>query len=118
TTLVQIIDEVVAGKDMAEWDQIFRRHSLTWAPVQTIEEAAQDLQMMANGVFDEIAPGMPTVSSPFLVEGVTKVKPGVAPQVGEHTEEVLRSWGYNQTEIAELLGRGAAATRQAKAAKP
>src|SRR5215831_7284439 len=117
TDLVQIIDEVVASKDMAEWDQIFRRHSLTWAPVQSIEEAARDRQMEANAVFDEIAPGMPTVSSPFLVEGVKKVKPGLAPQVGEHTEEVLRSLGYSQAEIAQLIERGAAKSGKASAGK-
>ncbi|HLJ27344.1 MAG TPA: CoA transferase [Candidatus Angelobacter sp.] len=106
--LVATIDEVVATKDMAEWDKIFRRHSLTWAPVQSNHEVAQDRQMEANGVFDEIAPGMRTVSSPFQVSGVKKVKPGVAPQVGEHTGVILRSLGYSEPEIAELLQRGAA----------
>jgi len=107
TALVQIIDEIVAGRDLAEWDSIFRRYSLTWAPVQSIDEVAHDRQMAANGVFDEIAPGLPTVSSPFLMEGVKKVKPGVAPQVGAHTEEVLHSLGYSDAEIAKLIERGA-----------
>jgi crotonobetainyl-CoA:carnitine CoA-transferase CaiB-like acyl-CoA transferase len=107
TALVQIIDEIVARRDLAEWDSIFRRYGLTWAPVQSIDEVAHDLQMAANGVFDEIAPGMPTVSSPFLVDGVTKVKPGAAPTVGAHTEEVLRSLGYSDAEIAKLIERGA-----------
>ncbi len=108
TALVEIIDGVVATKDMAEWDQIFRRYELTWAPVQSNEEASQDQQMEANGVFAEIVPGMRTVSSPFLVAGVDKVKPSMAPQVGEHTQELLCSLGYSEAEIAQLLQRGAA----------
>lgn len=108
TALVETIDEIVATKDMAEWDKIFRSYSLTWAPVQSNEEAAHDRQMEVNGVFDEIATGLRTVSSPFQVAGINKVKPGMAPQVGEHTGEVLRSLGYNEAEIAELLRRGAA----------
>lgn len=108
TALVGIIDAIVATKDMSEWAGIFRRYDLTWALMQSNEEAAQDRQMAANGVFDEIAPGMRTVSSPLQVAGVEKVKPGVSPKVGEHTREILCSLGYNEIEIAELLERGAA----------
>ncbi len=116
TALVETIDEIVATKDMAEWGKIFRRHSLTWALVQSNQEAALDQQMEANGVFAEIAPGMRTVSSPFVVAGVEKVKPRMAPQVGEHTREVLCSLGYSEAQIADLLQRGAAMAAQAKAA--
>jgi formyl-CoA transferase len=116
TALVEIVDEIVAGKDMAEWDSIFRRYNLTWGPVQSIEEVARDLQMAANGVFDEIAPGTPTVSSPFLVEGVQKVKPAEAPPVGAHTEEVLRGLGYSDPEIAKLAERGAVMVGKTRAA--
>jgi len=114
--LVEIIDEIVAGKDMAEWDSIFRRYNLTWGPVQSIDEAARDLQMAANGVFDEIAPGMPTVSSPLLVEGVEKVKPAEAPLVGAHTEEVLRGLGYSDAEITQLAEHGAVMVGKKRAA--
>jgi len=115
-SLVEIIDEIVASKSMAEWDRIFRCHSITWSPVQSNQEASQDRQMEANGVFDEIIPGTRTVSSPFLVEGVKKVKPRMAPQVGEHTLEILRSLGYSETEIANMLKRGAATASQPSAA--
>lgn len=116
TALVEIIDQVVATKDMVEWDAIFRRYCLTWAPVQSNQEAADDRQMEANGVFDEIAPGIRTVSSPLQVQGVQKIKPRMAPQVGEHSCEILRSLGYKETEIAALLDRGAVTAGQPKAA--
>lgn len=112
TSLVEIIDAVIATRNMAEWDGIFRRHGLTWAPVQSNQEAAQDQQMEANGVFDEIAPGIRTVSSPFLVEGVNKVKPCIAPQVGEHTWEVMRSLSYSDTEIVAMLERGSVSAQE------
>lgn len=113
--LVEIIDRIVATKDMAEWDRILRSYGLTWAPVQTIEEAAQDPQMEANGVYDEISPGIRTVSSPFQLEGVKKAKPQMAPQAGEHTWEILESLGYSDAEIAALVEVGAVMGAQPKA---
>jgi formyl-CoA transferase len=116
TALVETIDAIVGTKDMADWDKLFREFDITWALMQTNEEAAQDQQMEANGVFDEIAPGMRTVSSPFQLADIPKVKPGMAPSVGEHTREILCSLGYSEVEIAQLLQSGAAMQGKAKAA--
>lgn len=106
--LVEIIDPIIAGKDMAEWDHILRRHNLTFAPVQSNEEIPGDPQMEANGLFVETTAGFRTVDSPLAVSGVQKVQPGAAPTVGQHTREVLCSLGYSEAEIADLVGRGAA----------
>jgi crotonobetainyl-CoA:carnitine CoA-transferase CaiB-like acyl-CoA transferase len=114
TALVEIIDAIIATKDMADWDRLFRDHNIVFARVQSNEEIPFDRQMEANGVFDEIAAGMKTVSSPLQVHGVPKVKPGVAPQVGEHTREILLSLGYSDSEIEELLRLGAAMAGRAK----
>jgi len=108
TALIRVIDEVVATKDMEEWSKLFREHAIIFALMQTNEETAHDRQMEANGVFAEIAPGMRTVSSPFVVDGVEKTNPTMAPQVGEHTAEVLLGLGYSAAEIADLERRGAA----------
>jgi crotonobetainyl-CoA:carnitine CoA-transferase CaiB-like acyl-CoA transferase len=106
--LVEIIDEVIASKDMAEWDQLFRHHGLTWAPVQANEEVAQDCQMQANGLFVEMTTGLHTIDTPLKIDGVNKVTPDVAPTVGQHTCEILASLGYSEAEINDLLSRGAA----------
>jgi len=65
-------------------------------------------------VFAEIEPGLKTVSNPLTVGGAEKVKPRMAPGVGEHTVEVLRSLGYGDESIAELVTRGAAMDGTAK----
>jgi len=106
--LVAIIDAIVATKDMAEWKEIFLKNDVIWGPVPSTEQAARDPQMEANGVFPEIEPGLKTVANPLYVAGVEKVKPRKAPAVGEHTVEVLRSVGYDDAAIADLVRRGAA----------
>ena len=46
-----------------------------------------------------------TVDSPFHISGEAKVRPQPAPDVGQHSEEVLREVGYSTEEI-ERLHRG------------
>ncbi len=106
--LVAIIDAAVAQKDMASWTGIFRRNDVIWGPVATTQEAASDPQMEANGVYAEIEPGLRTVANPLTIAGVEKVKPRMAPGVGQHTVEVLRSLGYTDDAIGDLVLRGVA----------
>ena len=106
--LVAIIDATVARKDMLEWKEIFRRNDVIWGPVPGTQQAAGDPQMAANGVFAEIEPGLRTVTNPLTVFGAEKVKPRRAPEVGQHTVEVLQSIGYTGEAIHDLLQSGAA----------
>ena len=64
--------------------------------------------MQANGVFPEVEPGVRTIASPLDIAGVDKVKPRMAPEIGQHTIEVLESLGYSREAILDLLKRRAA----------
>lgn len=112
--LIAIIDVVIAGKDLAEWVELFKRHDIVCAPVLSPVEVTRDRQMQANDIFPEIAPGLRTVSNPLNLEGVRKTKPSMAPEVGQHTLEILSSLGYSEEAVAELLKRGAAMARKGK----
>jgi formyl-CoA transferase len=111
--LVAIIDAAILSKDLAEWKSIFAQHELVWAPVQTTQEVAADKQLEANGViveFDHPQHGrLKTINSPLFVEGSAKVKPRAAPEVGQHTREVLRELGHADETIDQWIARGIAA---------
>jgi formyl-CoA transferase len=47
-----------------------------------------------------------TVNSPIWIRGQEKVKPRRAPNVGEHSEEVLREAGFGDAEIEALRAEG------------
>jgi formyl-CoA transferase len=51
-------------------------------------------------------PDLLTVNSPFELSGVEKTPPGPAPDLGQHSEEVLREIGFEQTEIDQLRQSG------------
>ena len=105
--VVALLDEAIGNKDMAEWDTLFRQQGVVWGLIPTMERVAADPQMKANGVFTELEHPqlgvIPTVSNPLNVQGVAKEKAGPAPEVGEHSREILRSLGYGDAAIEELI---------------
>jgi crotonobetainyl-CoA:carnitine CoA-transferase CaiB-like acyl-CoA transferase len=110
--LIALIDEAIAKHDLEHWTRVFKQHDLVWGPVPSPDEVAADPQLAANGVFAEIEPGLRTVQNPINVEGVAKSKPRMAPGVGEHTREVLRSAGLSEGEIDAMIARGAVLAKE------
>jgi crotonobetainyl-CoA:carnitine CoA-transferase CaiB-like acyl-CoA transferase len=53
--------------------------------------------------------GLRTIDSPIRIEGEAKRPPRMAPKIGEHTRQVLTSFGYDEREISAMLASGAAA---------
>jgi len=105
--LTAILDEVFAKRDLAEWRTILEKAGVTFGPVCSVDEAADDEQSRKIGALVPFADGANlTVSSPFHLDGETKVAPARAPAVGQHSEMVLREAGYSADEIAKLRELG------------
>ena len=105
--LVAELDVVFATRDMAEWRKILDQVGVTFGVVARTDDVADDAQMRAIGALVPFADGETlTVSSPFHIDGETKVTPRRAPVVGQHSEEVLREAGYSADEIGRLRSLG------------
>jgi crotonobetainyl-CoA:carnitine CoA-transferase CaiB-like acyl-CoA transferase len=111
--VVALLDEAFAKKDMAEWKVLFDQHSVIFGPIQTIASVATDPQMKTTGVFAEFdhprLGSVPTVNNPINVRGIVKAKPRLAPEIGEHSIEILRGLGYDDEAIRQMSDRGAIA---------
>src|SRR5436190_2539272 len=105
--LTAILDAVFARRDLAEWRPILEKAGVTFGAVFTVDEAADDRQSREIGALVPFADGAGlTVSSPFHLDGATKVAPQRAPAVGQHSESVLRDAGYTADEITRLKALG------------
>jgi crotonobetainyl-CoA:carnitine CoA-transferase CaiB-like acyl-CoA transferase len=104
--IVALLDKTFATRSLAEWRELLDAVGLTYGVVQTLDECAQDPQLHANRVFVPIDDGSDdphlTIDSPVRLDQEQKVRPGPAPDLGEHTESVLRDLGFDAAGIEEL----------------
>ena len=100
------LDVIFATKDLAEWEAILAEHDCIFGPVRTPDEAVSDPQAQANGFFADLqhpaAGRTKIVATPvaFLQNPASVRTP--APEVGQHTEEVLLELGYDWEDIARF----------------
>jgi crotonobetainyl-CoA:carnitine CoA-transferase CaiB-like acyl-CoA transferase len=106
--LIAILDAVFATQDLAAWRAVLDANDLVTGAVATLDDVPGDRQMLANEVLVPFENDtMLTVSSPFWVARADKVKPRRPPELGEHSDEVLRAAGYADADIARLRASGA-----------
>jgi len=109
--LIAIINEVFARKTLREWIDILDRHGLVSSKAQTVSEITDDPQAIANDFFvklDHPNEGeIRLVASPVKFSDTEATVKGPAPEVGQHTEEILLEAGYTWDDITRLKDEGA-----------
>ena len=113
TELVEIIDQRFATKSFDEWDKTFREAGdFIYARVQEIEELQDDPQVIANDyitTFDHPALGsVKMCNHPVTYSETPASIYREAPELGQHTEEILiEELGYDWPDIERLKDAGA-----------
>jgi crotonobetainyl-CoA:carnitine CoA-transferase CaiB-like acyl-CoA transferase len=90
----------------AEWCKVLDGLDLRYAPVQGYAEVAADPQVWANGYLVATEDG-PAIGTPVRFSATPADAGAPAPELGQHTEEVLLEHGYSWEDIAALRDAGA-----------
>ena len=112
--LTAILDETFSARPMEHWNEVFNGVHVTFGAVLGPEEVINDPQLAANDIVVPLegAGGKltSTISSPIQLHGVAKVPARRAPNLGEHTEQILRDLGFDADGIEDLRASGAVPT--------
>ena len=109
TQLVDILNTELLKKTSDEWLKIFDDNGLPCGPINSITEMFEDPQTIHREMIIEVdnkkagkskAIGMPIKFSKSKTE-----KSKGAPNLGEHTREIMLSFGYKHEEIEDFYNR-------------
>ncbi len=107
--LLALLDDLFATGTRDDWVARLRKADIVSAPINTLLEASNDPDVIANGYVTHV--DYPKYGKKLKVHGTpwqfseTPAKPGIAPELGEHNQAVLCELGYGEAEIKELKAR-------------
>jgi crotonobetainyl-CoA:carnitine CoA-transferase CaiB-like acyl-CoA transferase len=108
-SLLHMLDELFGMGLRDDWVARLRAADIVAAPINTLLEASNDPDVVANGYVTEVE--YPDYGKTLKVHGspwqfsATPAKIGKAPKLGAHTDEVLDRLGYSAAQIRDLRDR-------------
>ena len=99
------LKEIFLKKIQQEWCDLMEGTDICFAPVLNMAEAPEHPHNKARGTFIELEGIVQPAPAPRFSRTVPEVYPAPA-YVGEHTEEVLKSIGMQDSDIEDLKASG------------
>lgn len=111
STLVPVLQEILRERTMEDWIGALSEAGVPAGPINDLERVFENPQVQARGMLTkpETSDGatVPGVASPLKLSATPPMQTRAAPDLGEHSAEVLSSvLGLGEEEIAELRAKG------------
>jgi crotonobetainyl-CoA:carnitine CoA-transferase CaiB-like acyl-CoA transferase len=104
--LNQALDAALAKKSSAEWIDIINRAGVPCGPIYTMDQVFADPQVQhikaSAPVTHPVLGEINLISPPITMSRTPAALVRAAPELGEHTDAVLRELGYDDAKIAAL----------------
>ncbi|MFN2125183.1 MAG: CaiB/BaiF CoA transferase family protein [Candidatus Promineifilaceae bacterium] len=108
--LIRILDERFAGKKREEWLSKLKNEGCICTPVQSPSEVSNDPQALANNYFVHVDHPVwgkvKVVGFPWDFSETPASWRSEAPELGQHTEEILLELGYTWEDITRHKDAG------------
>lgn len=108
--LIAELDAIFATRSLSEWAEIFDTEpDMFWAPVNEIDDVLVDEQVHAAGAFVTVPEkdgDALRIASPSDFFGTPWAPRSGAPDLGEHTREILHSMGRTDEQIDAMMSDG------------
>ena len=100
------IDKATEIKSSAEWVEIFNKVGVPCGPIYSIDQVFDDPQVKHLGIAQESARSdgsrLGLLGQPFKLSRTPSKIAARPPNLGEHTDEILKEFGFTEKDIAEL----------------
>ena len=102
--LMKILDEEFLSKDWGQLKELFEKSGVTFGSISEPYDHINDQQIADNEFFTKFTDkeDLLTVDSPIFMKNEKKRKPQTAPEIGEHTRQILEELNYDKNEIDKL----------------
>ena len=102
--LMKILDEEFLSKDWGQLKELFEKSGVTFGSISEPYDHINDQQISDNEFFTKFTDkeDLLTVDSPIFMKDEKKRKPQTAPEIGEHTRQILEELNYDKKEIDKL----------------
>ena len=102
--LMTILDEEFLSKNWGQLKELFEKSGVTFGSISELYDHINDQQIADNEFFTKFTDkeDLLTVDSPIFMKNEKKRKPQTAPEIGEHTRQILEELNYDKTEIEKL----------------
>jgi crotonobetainyl-CoA:carnitine CoA-transferase CaiB-like acyl-CoA transferase len=108
--LIPLLEQLFGAATRDEWLPRLRAHGVPCAPVNELDEALAEPQVLHNRALTELVHpvyGTYTVPSNPIKMSATPPRPhGYVPAVGEHTRQVLREFDFDDATITTFEDHG------------